>query len=119
MARTTRVVLVDDLDGSGADETVRFGLDGVTYEIDLSRANAARLRKALEPYVGGARRTGGRKVTRSGGAAPAGPKRVRVRPSKSGRDIRAIRAWAKEQGLLASERGRIPAEVLAAYDAAH
>jgi len=113
MARTTRVVLIDDVDGGAADETVMFSLDGVNYEIDLSQANAAKLRKALAGYVQKARRTGGRRTARTGRAAP---RRTR---SSGGRDIPAIRAWAKEQGLLASSRGRIPASVVEAYEAAH
>lgn len=117
MARRTQVVLIDDIDGGAAVETVRFALDGVTYEIDLSQANATKLRKALGTYVAKARRTGGRRTT---SAQPSGgPARKRGRASVSGRDIPAIRAWAREQGLIQTERGRIPAPVLAAYDAAH
>ena len=118
MARTTQVVLIDDVDGGLAHETLTFALDGVTYEIDLSRSNAARLRKALDPYVNSARRTGGRRTTKAVSASAPG-KRRRTRGSISGRDIPAIRAWAKERGLLSTDRGRIPASVLAQYDAAH
>ena len=117
MARTTLIVLIDDVDGGPAHETVTFALDGVSYEIDLSRTNAARLRKALDPYVAGARRTGGRRVVGTG--SPSQPPRRRRTESKSGRDIPTIRAWAKERGLLSTDRGRIPAAVLAQYDAAH
>ena len=117
MARKVQIVLEDDIDGGEADETVTFSLDGVSYEIDLSAANAAALRDAFAPYVGAARRAGraGRQAATSSGGTP----RKRARVSKSGRDIVAIRAWAKEQGLPVNERGRISADVLAKYDAAH
>jgi len=116
MARSTQVVLIDDLDGGTADETVTFALDGVTYEIDLSKANAAKMRKALAGYVAKARRTGGRKSSRPAAKRGAGRQ---ARGSKSGRDIPAIREWAKKKGLLDSERGRIPVSVIEAYDAAN
>jgi hypothetical protein len=103
------VVLVDDLDGAPAEETVQFSLDGASYEIDLSADNAEALREALAPYLGHARRVGGR---RTGGrrAAAASPRSS---------DSAAIRAWAKEQGLSVSERGRIPASIVEQYEAAH
>lgn len=116
MARSTQVVLIDDVDGGAADETVTFALDGVTYEIDLSKANAAKMRKALSGYVAKARRTGGRKSSRPTGKRSGGG---RSRGSASGRDIPAIREWARKKGLLESERGRIPASVIEAYDAAN
>lgn len=114
MARKVQIVLEDDLDGGAADETVSFALDGASYEIDLSADNAARLREVLAPYVGVARRAG--RPGRTSGEAPA---RKRTRPSASGRDMPAVRAWAKAQGLAVNERGRIPADVLEKYDAAH
>jgi hypothetical protein len=117
MARKVQILLEDDLDGGPADETLTFALDGVTYEIDLSAANAARLRDDFAAYVGAARKAG--RQPRSSASAPAGGPRKRARPSKSGRDIGAIRAWAKDEGLAVNERGRIPADVLAQYDAAH
>jgi hypothetical protein len=101
------IVLEDDIDGSDADETVTFALDGTTYEIDLSAKNAAKLRDALAPYIGHARRTAGR---RSSGRSSS-------RSAK--RDVADIRAWAKANGYKVSERGRISAEVQAAYDKAH
>src|SRR5919198_37987 len=101
MAQRVQVVLEDDLDGGKADETVTFGLDGTTYEIDLSKKNAAKLRDALSGYVGSARRVSGRR----GGAG-----RGRGR-GRSASDSADIRAWAKENGYEVSERGRIPAEV--------
>jgi hypothetical protein len=108
MAQKVQVVLVDDVDGDTATETVTFSLDGVAYEIDLNAKNAAALREALAFWVGHARRVGGRRTTarRGGTARAAGGKNAE------------IRAWARENGYTVSERGRIPAEVKAAYDAA-
>ena len=107
MAQRVQVVLEDDLDGGKADETVTFGLDGTSYEIDLSKKNAAKLRDALSQYVGAGRRVSGR---RSGG-------RSRGR-ARSGSDSADIRAWAKDNGYEVSERGRISAEIRAAYNEA-
>lgn len=108
MAKKVQVVLIDDLDGSEASETVKFGLDGVSYEIDLSEANAAALRNDLAKWVGSAERTGGR-ASRGGG-----------RPARAGRkDVSAVRDWARENGFEVSDRGRISAEVQQAYDKAH
>ena len=106
MAQKVQIVLIDDLDGGAADETVLFGLDGQSYEIDLTKANAAKLRDALAVYVGSARKAG-----RSGRS----PSR---RPGRGG-DTRVaeIRAWAKSQGLKVNERGRVPADIVAKYDA--
>src|SRR4051794_21926128 len=105
MAQKVQVVLVDDVDGGSADETVTFALDGVSYEIDLTKKNAARLRDELAPWVGSARKVTGPRGRRSG-----------VRRSGRGGDSAAIRAWAKEQGIAVSERGRISAELLAQYE---
>lgn len=114
MAQKVTVSLVDDMDGSTAAETLEFGLDGVSYEIDLSEANASKLRDALAGYVTNARRAGGRRRASSGGGARrsggAGP-----RPSVDREQNAAIREWARKQGMKISDRGRIPAEVLAAY----
>jgi hypothetical protein len=109
VAQRVEVVLVDDLDGTPADETVSFGLDGATYEIDLTVANAQALREALAPYLGHARRTGGRRSSGRRGSASA---------SRSS-DAAAVRAWAREQGIAVSERGRIPADVVAKFEAAN
>ncbi|MCL2092006.1 MAG: Lsr2 family protein [Micrococcales bacterium] len=106
MAQKVQTLLIDDIDGSAADETVTFGLDGVSYEIDLTAANAAKLRDAIGVWVGS-----GRKVGRIGG-------RARRRPAGSG-DAQAIRDWAKANGYEVSGRGRISAQVRAAYEAAH
>jgi hypothetical protein len=111
MAQKVQVVLIDDLDGGDATETVSFGLDGATYEIDLSEQNARQLRDALAPWVGNARRVsggrGGRPAARRGGS------------SGGSSDTTAIRSWAKDNGYKVSERGRISAEVQEAYAAAH
>lgn len=110
MAQKVNIVLVDDLDGTEATETVSFGLDGTTYEIDLNDANAASLREALSGYVGHARKVagGGRRARRSSGG-----------PSSSSSNTKDVREWAKAQGMEVSERGRISADVQQAYDAAH
>jgi len=106
MAQRVNIVLTDDLDGSDAAETVTFALDGNTYEIDLSSANAAQLRAGVKRFVAAARKSGGR----------AKPTQRRAATSASSTDIRV---WAKEQGMAVSARGRVPAEIRAAYDAAH
>lgn len=110
MARETIVRLLDDLDGSEAQETVKFGLRGVDYEIDLNPKNAAALEKALAKYVeAGHRVAAPRARTRSGpGRGGAGAKA----------DVGAIRAWARENGFTVSDRGRIPSEAREAYEAA-
>ena len=108
MAQRVHVVLVDDIDGSDAGETVTFGLDGSTYEIDLNEKNAAALREALAPYVGHARRSGGsRRGKKSAAAATSGPSAAEVRE------------WARENGWDVPDRGRVSADVRQAYDAAH
>jgi hypothetical protein len=108
MAQKVNIVLVDDLDGTEATETVTFGVDGSTYEIDLNDANAAALREALSGYVGHARKVtgGGRRGRKSSGSA-------------SSSNTKDVREWAKSQGMEVSERGRISADVQQAYDAAH
>ena len=104
MAQETTVRLVDDIDGSEAVETVRFGLDGRVYEIDLSEANAKELRASLAGFIESGRRLGGRKtVTRTGGA----------RPDRE--QLHAIREWARANGHNVKDRGRIPAAVVEAY----
>jgi hypothetical protein len=113
VAKQTTVTLVDDLDGSVADEQVEFAMDGKAYEIDLSSANSARLREALAPFISAARRTGGRRRSGGGGAVAT------ARPSTDREQNQAIREWAQKQGLKISERGRIPSNVLEAYHKAH
>ncbi|HTF45902.1 MAG TPA: Lsr2 family protein [Pseudonocardia sp.] len=112
MAQKVTVSLIDDLDGDKADETVEFGLDGKSYEIDLSSGNADKLRDALASYVAAARRPGGRR--RSGGGGPAAAATAR-RPSVDREQNQAIRDWARKRGMKVSDRGRIPADVLEAY----
>jgi hypothetical protein len=106
--------LVDDLSGEaiaeGEGETVRFAIDGVSYEIDVTKANAAKLRKAVAPYAEAGRRVVGTR-------APQGRRRS-AGPS-SDRNLSEVREWARAQGLPVSTRGRIPAEILAEYDKAH
>ncbi len=102
--------LIDDIDGGEAEETVQFSLDGVPYEIDLSSANAKKVRDSLAPYVEHARRAG------SGGA---GGRRRRSRAASSRERSADIRAWAKARGIKVNERGRIPATVVEEYERAH
>ncbi|MFJ9379482.1 Lsr2 family protein [Streptomyces sp. NPDC101455] len=110
MAQKVQVLLVDDLDGGEADETVTFALDGKTYEIDLTTANADKLRGLLDAYVKGGRRTGGRA---SGGRGKA---RAAIGGSQ---DTAQIRAWAKENGHDVNDRGRVPAAIREAYEKAN
>lgn len=108
MAQKTILELVDDLDGGQAEESVAFGLDGVEFVIDLSAANAARLRDTLAEFVGHARRTGGRK---SRGAAAANGV---AKP-----DTQAVREWARSQGETVAERGRVPQALVMRFQEAH
>ncbi len=114
MARRIVHQLVDDIDGSvlevGEGETVHFSLNGTSYEIDLNAAHAEELRKAFEPYISAGRRAGSSGAVRS--SAP------RKRPARNP-EVAAIRAWANANGHSLSERGRIPAPILEAYNAAH
>jgi hypothetical protein len=107
MAQKVKIILVDDLDGGSADETVRFGLDGVGYEIDLSSSNAGELRSAVERFVAHARKTSGGRPTRT--------------KISSGRnqDSAQIRQWARDNGYAVNSRGRIQAEIQEAYHKAN
>lgn len=118
MAQKVQVTFVDDLDGSPADETLRFSLGRETYEIDLSKSNAKKLRDALGAYVNAARRVGGRgrPATRAA-ARPRG--RGRAAASSGAATPAQIRAWAKSRGIKVNERGRISADIVAKYQAAH
>ena len=107
MARQIITVLTDDLDGSDADRTIEFGVDGVTYTIDLSEKNVAKLRKALDPYLAVATRAG-----RTNGRRSAAP----VSRANNRETNQAIREWAAKNGWEVSERGRIPASVVEAYN---
>jgi nucleoid-associated protein Lsr2 len=111
MAKKVTVTLVDDFDGEGAaDETVEFGLDGVTYEIDLSTKNATKLRNDLKQWVEAGRRVGGRRRGRSSSG--------RGRGAIDREQSAAIREWARRNGHNVSTRGRIPADVIDAFHAA-
>jgi hypothetical protein len=110
VAQKVQVILVDDIDGGAAVETVAFSLDGASYEIDLSVKNAGKLRDAFAAYVGSARKVGGR-----GGRRGSGAKRSAGAPNRTAE----IRAWAKSNKVKVSERGRISADVVAKFDAAH
>ena len=106
MAQRVTVELEDDLDGGPADETLRFGLDGKEYEIDLRKTNASKFRRQIAPYLDHARKAGRGQRRR--------PARTTPGRERSG----DIRAWAKGQGISVSERGRIPASVVERYEAA-
>jgi len=114
MAQKVQVLLVDDLDGGEATETVSFALDGTSYEIDLSQKNADEVRDAFAKYVGSAR-----KAARSGGPSGGRSSSGRSRGGSTGMDrdqAAAIRSWAKKQGLKVSDRGRIPASIIEQYN---
>ncbi|MBC9732933.1 histone-like nucleoid-structuring protein Lsr2 [Nocardioides marmotae] len=115
MAQKIHIVLEDDLDGSEATETVSFGLDGTSYEIDLNEENASALRGALATYVGHARKVSGTRRgaggRRSGGSASAN--------ASGGPTAKEIRDWARQNGFEVPDRGRVSAEVREAYDSAH
>lgn len=109
MAQRVQVILEDDYDGGTADETVTFALDGAEYEIDLSGENAAKLRDELAPWIGHARKTGGR---RKRATTPSGR-------SEDGSSTSEIRAWAIANGHEVSSRGRVSAEIREAYEKAN
>ena len=106
MAQKVTVALEDDLDGGSAEETVRFSFDGEDYEIDLSRANASAFREQLAPFL--------EHASRAGRSQPRRSARTAASRQRSG----DIRAWAKDQGIAVSDRGRIPTSVLEQYQAA-
>lgn len=112
MARKIVHQLVDDLDGTelapGAGESISFALEGKTYEIDLTDANAEKLREAFAPYIAAGRRL-----------SSGQPQRPARRRSANSRDLADVRRWAKDNGYTVSERGRVPGAILEAYDAAH
>ena len=103
MAQKVQVFLVDDVDGSEASESVSLGVDGTTYELDLSDKNAKKLRDELGPWIKAARKTGGTR---------------RPTTSSSNVDLKAIRAWAAANKIELSNRGRVPANVIEQYKAA-
>jgi hypothetical protein len=107
MAQKVNIILVDDIDGSDAVETVSFGLDGTTYEIDLNKKNAAGLRDALAAYVGNARKVTGARGRRTSAKTSMGP------------SAREVRDWARSNGFSVPDRGRIPGDVREAFDKAN
>jgi hypothetical protein len=113
MARQVITTLIDDLDGKKADRTVEFALDGTSYTIDLSEANAGKLRKVLDPFISAGTRVGRGATRVARHATPVG------RTAGSRDENKAIRDWAVSNGHQISERGRIPQSVSDAYRAAH
>ncbi|WP_033294262.1 histone-like nucleoid-structuring protein Lsr2 [Amycolatopsis jejuensis] len=111
MAQKVHVEMVDDIDGSIADQTVPFSLDGVSYEIDLSEEHATVLRDELARYVSVSRRVGGRKVK----LAPGQPPRPTATTADRERN-KQMREWAEANGFQVSDRGRLPAEIVKAYE---
>ena len=103
MAQKVEVHLVDDLDGKQADHTVTFALDGTRYEIDLSTKNATKLRDALAPYLGAARR-----IAKTGQPH---------RKTDLGPNPREVRTWAAKNNIELSNRGRIPTDIIEQYKA--
>ena len=115
MAQRVVVEMVDDIDGTVATQTVPFSLDGVSYEIDLSDENAAGLRDELARFVEASRRTGGRRIRLAVGQSSTDS----VPVAQTGRErSQRIRAWANDHGFAVSDRGRIPGDVVAAFEEA-
>lgn len=110
MAQKVEVKLISDLSGTDADETVSFTLDGVSYELDATSKEADKFRGLFQDYIAVARKVGGRKARGTGGGNKSG---------RSKEELASIREWAKQNGHEVSERGRIKADILEAYDAAH
>jgi hypothetical protein len=113
VAQKIQTLFIDDIDGSEAEGTVRFALDGAEYEIDLNAKHADELRKALSRYVDAARRSGGntaRRPARNGGGSR--------RSAASGLNTNEVREWAKSQGFEVKDRGRVPAELVVRFKAA-
>ncbi|QCW49685.1 Lsr2 family protein [Nocardioides dongxiaopingii] len=110
MAQKVNIILVDDIDGSEATETVTFGLDGASYEIDLNDDHAQELREALAGYVGNARRVAGSR---------RGPRKSSAPADTGGTSAAEVRDWARSNGFDVPERGRIPGAVREAFDAAN
>jgi Lsr2 len=109
VAQKIQTLFIDDIDGSEAEGTVRFALDGAEYEIDLNAKHAEELRKALSRYVDAARRSSG---------AARRPARSGRRTAASGPNTTEVREWAKAQGYEVKDRGRVPAELVVRFRAA-
>ena len=109
MAQKVQTLFIDDIDGSTAEETIRFGLDGTDYEIDLNAEHAQKLRDALAAYV-----RAGRRVSRTSRR----PTRGGRKGSASGLNTTEVREWAKTQGIEVKDRGRVPAELVVKFQAA-
>ncbi len=107
MAQKIQTLFIDDIDGGAAEGTVRFALDGTDYEIDLSGKHSDELHTTLRKYVDHARKVGGtaRRPGTRGGRRP------------SAVDTVAVRAWARENGYDIKDRGRVPADIVAKYQA--
>ena len=106
MAQKTEILYIDDIDGSPADGTIRFALDGTAYEIDLNKKHADQLAKVIRPYVDAARKVPSSRQSAHG-----------ARPARHNQSD--VRAWARAQGLQVSNRGRLPANLLARYESEH
>lgn len=115
MASKVEVVLLDDVDGSTAVQTVTFGLDGVSYEIDLSESHAGELRDSLSTWIGHARRLGRNSQAKAGRAGG----QARSTGASDGLDLVQVRSWARDNGFEVSDRGRVSSQVLESYRAAH
>lgn len=115
MAQTTRILLTDDLDGSGATQTVAFAVDGVTYEIDLSDEHATQLRESVALYVDNARKLSGRvPATKRAASKTASSKPANDRP-----DTQQVREWAKEHGIEVPSQGRLSNDLIVRFQEAN
>ena len=112
MAQKITTLFIDDIDGGQANGTVRFALDGTEYEIDLNEAHSEELRSALGKYVTHARKVGGAARRAGRGAGRGG------RGAGSAQNTTEIRNWARENGFDIKDRGRVPADLVAKYQAA-
>jgi hypothetical protein len=110
MAQKVQTLFIDDIDGGEAEGTVRFGLDGTDYEIDLSAAHSKELRKAAAKYIAAGRKVGGPARRRAGG----GGRKI----SGGGPTPSEVREWAKAQGIEVRDRGRVPTELVVRFQAA-